>query len=67
MRTLSIVLLPSIGLTLIVHKDGGLLVAAYIVTQRTIWIGKEVLFTPDECRVEWEEYKKTTNIYEGDL
>lgn len=24
------------------------------------------LFTPDECRVEWEEYKKTTNIYEGD-
>jgi len=25
------------------------------------------LFTPDECRVEWEEYKKTSNIYEGDL
>ena len=25
------------------------------------------LFTPDECRVEWEEYKKTSNIYEDDL
>jgi hypothetical protein len=25
------------------------------------------LFTPDECRVEWEEYKKTSNIYDGDL
>ena len=25
------------------------------------------LFTPEECRVEWEEYKKTSNIYEGDL
>ena len=25
------------------------------------------LFTPDECRVEWEEYKKTSKIYEGDL
>ena len=25
------------------------------------------LFTPDECRVEWEEYKVTSNIYEGDL
>jgi hypothetical protein len=25
------------------------------------------LFTPEECEVEWEEYKKTTNIYEGDL
>ena len=24
------------------------------------------LFTPDECRVEWEEYKKTSNIYQGD-
>lgn len=24
------------------------------------------LFTPDECRVEWENYKKETNIYEGD-
>lgn len=25
------------------------------------------LYTPDECRVEWEEYKKVSNIYEGDL
>lgn len=25
------------------------------------------LFTPEECKVEWEEYKKTSNIYEGDL
>ena len=25
------------------------------------------LFTPEECRVEWEEYKKTSNIYDGDL
>lgn len=25
------------------------------------------LFTPEQCRVEWEEYKKTSNIYEGDL
>ena len=25
------------------------------------------LFTPEECVVEWEEYKKTSNIYEGDL
>ena len=25
------------------------------------------LFTPDECRVEWEEYKKTSNIYDRDL
>ena len=25
------------------------------------------LFTPDECKVEWEEYKKTSNIYDGDL
>jgi len=25
------------------------------------------LFTPDECRVEWEEYKITSNIYEGDV
>ena len=25
------------------------------------------LFTPDECRVEWEEYKKESNIYEDDL
>jgi len=24
------------------------------------------LFTPEECRVEWEEYKKTSNIYQGD-
>lgn len=24
-------------------------------------------FTPEECRVEWEKYKKSTNIYEGDL
>lgn len=24
------------------------------------------LFTPDECRVEWKQYKKTTNIYEGE-
>jgi hypothetical protein len=25
------------------------------------------LFTPEQCRVEWEEYKKTSKIYEGDL
>ena len=25
------------------------------------------LFTPKECMIEWEEYKKTSNIYEGDL
>lgn len=25
------------------------------------------LFTPEECVIEWEEYKRTTNIYEGDL
>lgn len=25
------------------------------------------LFTPEECVIEWEEYKKTSNIYEGDL
>jgi len=25
------------------------------------------LFTPEQCRVEWEEYKKTSNIYKGDL
>lgn len=25
------------------------------------------LFTPEECMIEWEEYKKTSNIYEGDL
>ena len=25
------------------------------------------LFTPEQCRVEWEEYKKTSNIYGGDL
>jgi len=25
------------------------------------------LFTPDECRVEWEKYKKKSNIYDGDL
>lgn len=25
------------------------------------------LFTPDECRVEWEQYKITSNIYGGDL
>ena len=25
------------------------------------------LFTPDECRVEWEEYKESSNIYDGDL
>ncbi len=25
------------------------------------------LFTPDECRVEWDEYKKKSNIYNGDL
>ena len=24
------------------------------------------LFTPDECRVEWDEYRKTSNIYNGD-
>jgi len=24
------------------------------------------LFTPDECRVEWDEYKKKSNIYDGD-
>jgi hypothetical protein len=24
------------------------------------------LFTPEECRIEWEKYKKETNIYEGD-
>ena len=25
------------------------------------------LFTPDECRVEWERYKESSNIYNGDL
>ena len=25
------------------------------------------LFTPDECRVEWEQYKESSNIYNGDL
>ena len=25
------------------------------------------LFTPEECVVEWEEYKKESNIYEGDI
>jgi len=25
------------------------------------------LFTPEQCRVEWEEYKKISKIYEGDL
>lgn len=25
------------------------------------------LFTPEECVIEWEEYKKTSNIYDGDL
>ena len=25
------------------------------------------LFTPEECKVEWEEYKKESNIYEGDI
>jgi hypothetical protein len=25
------------------------------------------LFTPNECGVEWEEYKKTSDIYEEDL
>lgn len=25
------------------------------------------LFTPEQCMIEWEEYKKTSNIYEGDL
>lgn len=25
------------------------------------------LFTPDECRVEWEEYKKISNLYGDDL
>ena len=25
------------------------------------------LFTPDECRVEWEQFKESTNIYNGDL
>ena len=24
------------------------------------------LFTPDECRVEWEDYKKESNLYDGD-
>jgi len=25
------------------------------------------LFTPDECRVEWEDYKKLSKIYESDI
>jgi hypothetical protein len=25
------------------------------------------LFTPEECVIEWEEYKNTSNIYDGDL
>ena len=25
------------------------------------------LFSVDECKTEWEEYKINTNIYEGDL
>jgi hypothetical protein len=25
------------------------------------------LFTPDECKNEWENYKTTSNIYKGDL
>ena len=25
------------------------------------------LFTPDECRVEWEEYKKVSNIYRDEI
>jgi hypothetical protein len=25
------------------------------------------LFTPEQCVIEWEEYKKISNIYEGDL
>jgi hypothetical protein len=25
------------------------------------------LFTPEECKVEWEEYKKQSNIYGDDL
>ena len=25
------------------------------------------LFTPEECKVEWEEYKIVSNIYQGDL
>jgi len=25
------------------------------------------LFTPEECVLGWEEYKKNSNIYEGDL
>lgn len=24
------------------------------------------LFTPEECRIEWEEYKKNSNLYDGD-
>jgi hypothetical protein len=25
------------------------------------------LFTPDQCKVEWEEYKIISDIYQGDL
>jgi hypothetical protein len=39
-----------------------------IYTFPTYYMNREgKLFTPEECVIEWEEYKKTSNIYEGDL
>lgn len=39
-----------------------------IYTFPTYYMNREgQLFTPEQCMLEWEEYKKTSNIYRGDL
>jgi hypothetical protein len=60
-------LLLNTGSITIYHRVGGVWGAAYIVTLPHYMDRNGDLFTPEECRVEWEEYKKTSNIYDGDL